>query len=116
VIAHPNPFGTLVIGDRGVPASEDRLGHSTTDCEPLGDDPLESSQSIMVNRRPLVNPHPVPDRDRLAQVHDETLARLIVLHRADLVPAPRRELAGIPPLDLLLIEQTRRERVQREAA
>jgi hypothetical protein len=64
----------------------------------------------------IVNPHPVPDPGRLARVHDETLARLIVIHVADLAPEPRRQLAGIPPLVTLEAERRRRECSRLEAA
>ena len=64
---------------------------------------------IIVNDGPPVNPHPVPDPSRLARIHDETLARLIVIHVAELTPEPRRQLAGIPTLATLEAEQRRRE-------
>jgi hypothetical protein len=56
-----------------------------------------------------VNPHPPCDSARLTQVDDRILRDLIVLHRAELAPAPRRQLAGVPALPLLESELRRRE-------
>jgi hypothetical protein len=63
----------------------------------------------MTFERHIVNPHPVPNRTRLSQVDDRILRDLILMHRAELAPGARLQLAGIPPLALLESELRRRE-------
>jgi hypothetical protein len=53
-------------------------------------------------------PYPTLDPHRLAQVRDQTLHSLIVLHRAGDVARDRLDAAGIPPLNALEAECQRR--------
>jgi hypothetical protein len=55
-----------------------------------------------------VNPHPKPDRRRLAQTTDLTLTAMIVLRESDLVSQHRLDLAGTPDVDALRAEARRR--------
>jgi hypothetical protein len=71
---------------------------------------------IIVNQTASVNPHAAPDPDRIARIHDATLARLIALRRAGDVPPSRLRLAGVPPLTVLEHERRRREHSRLEAA
>jgi len=64
---------------------------------------------IVNDHPPAVNPHPALAPDRLARIHDETLARLIVMHVAGDVPRERLEAAGIPAL--IVLEQERQRRL-----
>jgi hypothetical protein len=59
---------------------------------------------------PSVNPHPVPDDQRLAQITDETLKTLIDLQRSSAIHHERLTAAGVPTLRVLAAELLRREK------
>jgi len=64
-----------------------------------------------------VNPHPVPDARRLAQVNERTLRDVIRLHRGRTVPSERLAAAGVPSLRVVLVElQRRQDAADRQAA
>jgi hypothetical protein len=55
-----------------------------------------------------VNPHPVLDERRLAQISNETLRDMIRLHCGAGIPQDRLALAGIPAVNDITIELMRR--------
>jgi hypothetical protein len=61
-------------------------------------------------------PHPAPNPLRLAQVLDQTLDTLIVLHVAGAVPSERLDAAGVPSLADLEQERQRRDASRFESA